>query len=1403
MRTCLCLARLLTMAVIALVCCPSVQAQTGACCTAAGVCSSVVAADCAAPNVFFGDGTVCSPNSCTGACCSAASPSACTLVSANNCTAATSTFLGLGTTCSPSPCADLTGACCSNLGLCTANVTPAACTGTSVFQGVGSTCSPNPCTATAGACCSTRGVCTVTLPSACELPGEFQGIGAACSPNPCTIPTGACCAADGTCAIKNASGTGAGACSGTSGDTYIGNGTTCAPNPCTSLVGACCQNTGVCLTRTVAGCGGTQTFIGAGSSCTPNPCVTGACCSGSAACSVTIASNCTGTNTYLGNGTTCAATPCAALTGACCPNGSSSCTITTAAGCQASAFNTFNGVGSTCSPSNPCSPLLGACCRGSQAAGTPSGSCTITVALGCNGTFAGAGTSCSPAPTPCNALLGACCNAAGYCSLTIGTGCTGANSFRGAGTTCFPSPCGALQGACCNGAGNCFIATQGGCTGTGTFQGEGTACTADPCPALRGACCSALGQCSITIASGCTGSSVFSGSGTTCSPNDCVASLGACCDLDLGTCTQTTPSGCAGANVVWGAGVACSPGNPCAQPTGACCIGTFCTAPEFASNCAPVGGVFFFGQTCSPTPCVREQVVISQIYPGGGTTGAVYTHDYVELFNRGTTAVTMTNWSIQFGAQSTQTFPQRAVFSGTILPGQYFLIRLSSSNLSSGAPLPVTPDWIASESVNLDVSAGRLALVSNANQLPNGCPQPLPINIVDFVGYGNLAGTNVPTCSEGGSPAGGLGGNIYAYYRKASGCQDTDFNGLDFTQPLPPGPRNSSVFYLCGSTTQGACCAGETCTIATDSSACIGQFVGEGTTCSPINPCAAPTGACCDGASCTLTVQGGCFFPNVYFFGRACSPDPCSGACCTGASCAITSVNACASPSYFIANAACSPSPCATPVIVQSGDIAYGASVTQNQDAVQQIRGAGTGGPTRVGTWTKYDSTQIMRFDNHNGVLHNAAGNLLGMNFGNQSTGGSIVNLPTTTGDASAGEVLFQFTGPNSPFGLQRARLGGMSVSPNNDRIACIGYDAARLYVLSYNPGATVGTGAGASIDGADQTDNNSFVFGFNVTQGTAWLDNDTVIMWVQSDVASVLKLYTVPVTGSGAGISLGSPVERLAVFDNKPNSSRFTSIAYNPQLIPGYLFLGSSAFSGVTLNTMYVVDISGPTWSLVKTVDHGTSLQTQREIAIGPDRNLYLSQFAGTGTQPTDALIDRLVLDADANGVVTPAEIAAIANNATTNFYLKGDANTASFNSLDIAISLGACCIGPTCSIQPPSFCADSGGNYLGNDSACTPDACLGACCCGSNCAVTTAAACSGPGRTFSGAGTVCTPFSFTSPCCRGDYNQSGSPPTVQDIFDFLNGYFGNNSCADTNDSGVISVQDIFDFLNAYFGGC
>lgn len=54
----------------------------------------------------------------------------------------------------------------------------------------------------------------------------------------------------------------------------------------------------------------------------------------------------------------------------------------------------------------------------------------------------------------------------------------------------------------------------------------------------------------------------------------------------------------------------------------------------------------------------------------------------------------------------------------------------------------------------------------------------------------------------------------------------------------------------------------------------------------------------------------------------------------------------------------------------------------------------------------------------------------------------------------------------------------------------------------------------------------------------------------------------------------------------------------------------------------------------------------------------------------------------------------------------------------------------------------------------------------------------------------------------CPADYN-GDTHVNVQDIFDFLTGWFAGDIAADWNADGHIVVQDIFDYLTAWFAGC
>ena len=61
-------------------------------------------------------------------------------------------------------------------------------------------------------------------------------------------------------------------------------------------------------------------------------------------------------------------------------------------------------------------------------------------------------------------------------------------------------------------------------------------------------------------------------------------------------------------------------------------------------------GLAVAGISASQPLAVSPDVVISQVYGGGGNAGATYTHDFIELYNRGSSTVAIDGWSVQYAS---------------------------------------------------------------------------------------------------------------------------------------------------------------------------------------------------------------------------------------------------------------------------------------------------------------------------------------------------------------------------------------------------------------------------------------------------------------------------------------------------------------------------------------------------------------------------------------------------------------------------------------------------------------------------------------------------------------------------------------------------------------------------------
>jgi uncharacterized repeat protein (TIGR01451 family) len=188
-------------------------------------------------------------------------------------------------------------------------------------------------------------------------------------------------------------------------------------------------------------------------------------------------------------------------------------------------------------------------------------------------------------------------------------------------------------------------------------------------------------------------------------------------------------------------------------------------------------------------PSGSPDLVISQVYGGGGNSGAPFNADFIELFNRGSEPVALDGLSLQYAsATGTGLFGSPGITrlpDVNLAPGHYFLVREASG--AAGVALP-QPFYAAGSPIAMGAAAGKVALVRGTAPLGcNGgstpCTPAQRASIIDLVGYGDA------NFFEGSGGAGGAS-NTTAVIRNAGGAVDTDDNRSDFSSGTPT-PRNT------------------------------------------------------------------------------------------------------------------------------------------------------------------------------------------------------------------------------------------------------------------------------------------------------------------------------------------------------------------------------------------------------------------------------------------------------------------------------------------------------------------------------------------------------------------------------------------------------------------------------------
>ena len=173
----------------------------------------------------------------------------------------------------------------------------------------------------------------------------------------------------------------------------------------------------------------------------------------------------------------------------------------------------------------------------------------------------------------------------------------------------------------------------------------------------------------------------------------------------------------------------------------------------------------------------QAQVVISQVYGGGGNSGSTYTNDFIEIFNAGSTAQNLNGWSVQYASSSGTSWQVTNLGNVNLQPGQYYLVQEAQGS-GGTTPLP-TPD--ATGTIAMSGSSGKVIL-AKVTTAQSGTACPSGADIADLVGFGSA---NCP------NPTGGLSA-VNAAIRKGGGCTNTGNPTADF-DVAPAAPRNTAT----------------------------------------------------------------------------------------------------------------------------------------------------------------------------------------------------------------------------------------------------------------------------------------------------------------------------------------------------------------------------------------------------------------------------------------------------------------------------------------------------------------------------------------------------------------------------------------------------------------------------------
>jgi len=847
------------------------------------------------------------------------------------------------------------------------------------------------------------------------------------------------------------------------------------------------------------------------------------------------------------------------------------------------------------------------------------------------------------------------------------------------------------------------------------------------------------------------------------------------------------------------------------------------------------------------------QVKISQVYGGGGaTTGTpTYTHDYVELLNTGA-AVDINGWSLQYAASTGSMWSGAgltvlATTSTILQPGQYFLVRLGTATGAIGGTIPVTQD--ATGTTSASATSGKFALVTNSTALTGTCPTGGAI--VDFIGYGTTA-----NCREGGAAtadnAPDPSSSAFGLQRLNGGCFDSDRNRFDFVTVQNIVPKNTASPFA-------------VCPVATDLSIAVtGGGPCPTTIGAAVSYTFTVTNAFGGASDATVTINipsgftfvsstpAGTFALNTLTVALGSIP---SG----GTANVQVDLTTAAAGSYALTGSVASS--VSDPVAINNTVDSIAAFSTPTTAAIQALYTnfaslSNSNVPTVVSAPSQFFFSTTTSQDIFGRPWLSGDGNwLMFKGRSNLATTLDDVLVRVNVGASSATTVVQE--GITDLGGGEL--VGVLDFHPSVNNSGDYAYSTATNAVATANDVAVKNIGGVTTVMGREGS---SDAFGLTIAISvTSWtMQNNGDALWghllasgAANDLESLIVNSATDVLAARANDSATTPAPTNQVGNTAFLWKLFNSGADLGQinqrspdgahtLLHGDLEGGTTdpdaaAVDGAivlmdgqtvgsvpgTINTISSVTLRGADW-----IGYGSNTTGDDWVvhngavvaAIGQpivpgstelwgDSSFAATFFLAVNNSTGDYVVGGVTTAADPNAnavfVLNGTTVVVRENDAID---LNGDgtynedALLRTFRDDRGYLTDGRVLYFALETRDTAGYCA---GNAKTGDALARLQlgSASGACCCGSSCSATTAAGCTGANTSFSGVGSVCNAFpSSLAPCCLADYNHVGGI-TVQDIFDFLSGYFGGNGCADINGGGI-SVQDIFDFLSSYFAaGC